>query len=103
MEKHSIGEWIALKPVVVMVAVDGSKRHGYMSVQDRKHKRKGKDDGSGKGGHSVDAQFIANEIVGPGKNEKQRNGHHPVDEADSLIIAFAKLGGGQGFGLLIFD
>ena len=71
------------------MAVNGTKSHGYMPVQNGEHKGQGKYNGSRKGNDAFDVKELAKKKVGPGKNQQKRNRKRPVDEGNSLIVTFA--------------
>ena len=89
MEQKAVGKWKSLKPVVVVMTVNSPQCHGNVAMQDCEHKRKGKGDRSCECCNSVDTELVTKKVIWPRENKQQRHRHHPVDEADALVIMFA--------------
>jgi hypothetical protein len=70
VKKEAVGEWKTAEPIVVMVPVSGSKRHGYVTMQNCEHKGQSKKYRPRKRDCLMDIEELTEEKIRPGENQQ---------------------------------
>lgn len=80
------------QPVIVVVTMRSTKRHGYVPVKNGKQEWQGKQEGPAEGKDPVNLQVAAQVEKRPSEKDDERKAQSPVDQADPFKILFAEFG-----------